>query len=141
MYVGPAYFSPELRERSKLRPGVCLNSVWIVCWLVGWCLCKPIMIPNLLLIPNYVTPFEAGIQKLRAAQEKKKKIARQKIRKNSDGGASRPLPRDGGVAELRGDPAYSWGTPQGLDQRSKMEEAVSQMTRRRSSDAEQSRKR
>jgi len=40
-----------------------------------------------------------------------------------DGGATRPLPRDGGIEELHGDPTVG-PRPQGLDQRSKMEEAV-----------------
>jgi len=39
------------------------------------------------------------------------------------GGATRPLPRDGGVEELHGDPTV--GHAQGLDHRSKMEEVVS----------------
>jgi len=40
------------------------------------------------------------------------------------------LPRDGGVEELCGDP-NSRTTPQGLNQRSKMEEVVPKMAHRR----------
>jgi len=57
----------------------------------------------------------------------------------SGGGATRPLPRDGGVEELYGDPTV--GPRPDLDQRSKMEEVVPKMARRRGSDAEQSRRR
>jgi len=52
------------------------------------------------------------------------------------GGATRPLPRDGGVKELPRRP-NSRATPQGMDQRSKMEEVVPKMARRRGSDAGQ----
>jgi len=51
------------------------------------------------------------------------------------GGATRSLPRDGGVEELHGE-----ATPQGLDQRSKTEEVVPKMARRRGSDAGQLRR-
>jgi len=63
------------------------------------------------------------------------------------GGATRPFPRDGGVEELYGDPTvgprpkvWTRATPQGLDQRSKME-VVPKMARRRGSDAGKSRRR
>jgi len=61
------------------------------------------------------------------------------------GGATRPLPRDGGLEGWRhgGTPwrSNSRATHKGLDQRSKIEEVVPKMARRRGSDAEQSRKR
>jgi len=50
------------------------------------------------------------------------------------------LPRDGGVEDLHRDP-NSWATPQDLDQKSKMEEVVLKMARRRGSDAGQPRRR
>jgi len=57
------------------------------------------------------------------------------------GGATRPLPRDRGVEELHGDPTVGprlkvWT----LDQRSKIEEVVPKMARRRGTDAGQSRR-
>jgi len=57
----------------------------------------------------------------------------------SDGGATRPLPRDGGVEILHGD-ATVGPKPQGKDQRSKIE-VVPKMARQRGYDAGQSERR
>jgi len=51
------------------------------------------------------------------------------------GGATRPLPKDSSRKP------NSRTTPQGLDQRSKMEEVVPKIARRRGSDTEQARRR
>jgi len=56
------------------------------------------------------------------------------------GGATRPLQRDWGVEELQRRP-NSRATPQGLNQRSKLEEVVPKKVRRRGSDAGQFRRR
>jgi len=50
-------------------------------------------------------------------------------------GVTRPFPRDGGAEEFFGD-TNSRATPQGLDQKSKMEEVVPKMARRRGSDTD-----
>jgi len=53
------------------------------------------------------------------------------------GGTTRPLPRDEGAEQLHN----SQAAPQGLDQRSKMEEVVPKMACQRRTDARQSRRR
>jgi len=55
------------------------------------------------------------------------------------GGATRPLPRDGGVEELHGDPTV--GPCPRSEPEVKMEEVLPKMARRRGSDAGQSRRR
>jgi len=54
------------------------------------------------------------------------------------GGATRPLPKDGGVVELHEDPTVGLSPK---DQRSKMEEVMLKMARRRGSNSGQLRKR
>jgi len=55
-------------------------------------------------------------------------------------GATRPLPRDRGLGGISRKP-NSRATPQSLDPKSKMEEVMPKMARRRGSDARQSKKR